>query len=178
MIAPPRPVQQIAYFVRDAEAAARRHASLFGSGPYFLAERIPLLNCRHRGRPTPLDHTSAYGQWGEVMIEFVQQNDDAPSPFRDAYPNGGEGLHHLAMFVDDLGAELARLEAEGFAEAFYGETSPGVGFAFVDTRAAYGHMLELYAPTKPLLAFYAKVKQAAAHPEPGDPIRRITFRRS
>lgn len=174
-MSPPGPVRQIAYFVRDAEAAARKHASLFGSGPYLLFESIPLLNCRHRGRPMPLDHSSAYGQWGEVMIEFVQQNDARPSAFHDLYPDGREGLHHLAFFVDDLPAEVARLERAGFPEAFYGETSPGVGFAFVDTSVQYGHMLELYAPTKPLLAFYDKVRRLAG--QGGEAVRRSQFRR-
>lgn len=171
----PRPVRQIAYFVKDAEAAARRHAAEFGSGPFLLFESIPLLNCRYRGAPLPLDHSSAYGQWGEVMVEFVQQNDPRPSAFHDLFPNGGEGLHHLAFFVDDLADEIARLERAGCPEAFYGETSPGVGFAFVDTSAHYGHMVELYAPTKPLLAFYDKVRSLAG--QDGEVVRRSQFRR-
>ena len=122
-----------------------------------------------------LDHTSAYGQWGEVMVEFVQQNDARPSPFHDMYPDGGEGLHHLALFVDDLAAEMSRMAGDGVAEAFYGETSPGVGFAFMDTRSLYGHMLELYAPTRPLLAFYARVREIAGRQD-GELIRRIRFR--
>ena len=44
-------VRQVAYFVPDVVAAARRHASLFGSGPYYVAEHIPLTLCEHRGRP-------------------------------------------------------------------------------------------------------------------------------
>ena len=68
------PPRQIAYFVKDAKAAALRHHRMFGSGPYYLSENIPLARSIHRGVQRPLDHTSAYGQWGSVMIEFVQQN--------------------------------------------------------------------------------------------------------
>ncbi len=53
------PVRQIAYFVPDVVDAARRHAAAFGSGPYYVAEHIPLTLSEHRGRPAPLDHTSA-----------------------------------------------------------------------------------------------------------------------
>ena len=169
----PLPVRQIAYFVQDAATSARRHAALFGSGPYYLAERIPLGACRHRGREMMLDHTSAYGQWGDVMIEFVQQNDAAPSPFHDLYADGREGLHHLALFVDDLAAETARWQAQGFPEAFYGQTTSGVAFAMIDVVPLYGHMLELYTPTQPLVALYTMVREAAASFYGGELLRTL-----
>jgi hypothetical protein len=87
-----RPIRQVAYFVPDVAAAATRHMTLFGSGPFFVAEHIPLRLCRHRGRPAELDHTAAYGQWGDQMIEFVQQNNPGPSVFRDLYPDGGRAF--------------------------------------------------------------------------------------
>jgi hypothetical protein len=83
------PVRQVAYFVPDMRAAARAHSALYGSGPYFVADNIPLTLCRYRGQPGKLDHSSAYGQWGEVMIEFVQQNNPEPSVFFDRYSPRG-----------------------------------------------------------------------------------------
>lgn len=176
--APPREraVRQIAYFVPDAAAAAAGHSALYGSGPFLLVEHIRLSACRYRGRPSELDHTSAYGQWGEVMVEFVQQHDDRPSPFRDLYPDGGAGLHHLALIVPDLAGEIARYEAAGWCEAFYGESAPGVGFAMMDTSAAFGHMTELYEPTPGLLAFYGRVRAQAVTFDGTDPVRPFRFR--
>jgi hypothetical protein len=69
-----RPVRQLAYFCADVREAALAHHRGFGSGPYFVADNIPLAGSVHRGQPHGFDHSSAYGQWGEVMIEFVQQN--------------------------------------------------------------------------------------------------------
>jgi hypothetical protein len=169
-------VRQIAYFVPDAVAAARRHSQLYGSGPFLFVDRIRLSACRHRGRPSELDHSSAYGQWGEVMVEFVQQNDSRPSPFRDLYPDGGQGLHHVALIVPDLAVEMVRYEAGGHAEAFYGEAAPGVGFAMMDTAAAFGHMTELYEPTPGLVAFYARIKAQAGSFDGADPVRSFRFR--
>lgn len=154
------PVRQIAYFVPDAEAAAHRHASMFGSGPYFVAHHIPLSRCEHRGRPATLDHSSAYGQWGEVMIEFVQQNNPGPSVFRDLYPEG-QGLHHVALIVGDLAAARRHFEAAGCPTALYAEVSPGVGFAMMDCVRELGHFVELYEPSAPLLAVYETVRTAA-----------------
>ncbi len=158
-----RPVRQIAYFVPDVRRAALAHHALYGSGPYFVAEHIPLRLARHCGVDRPLDHTSAYGQWGAVMIEFVQQNNAGPSAFHDLYPEGSgrEGLHHVALFVDDVTAEMARFAAAGHETALYAEMNDGFAFAFIDTVATLGHMVELYAPVPALTDFYAMVADAA-----------------
>jgi hypothetical protein len=41
---PRHPVRQIAFFVADVVAAARRHSAIFGSGPFYVAEHIPPLS--------------------------------------------------------------------------------------------------------------------------------------
>ena len=169
------PIRQVAYFVADVRAAALRHHELFGSGPYFVADHIATPMVRHRGRPAALDHSSAYGQWGSLMIEFVQQNDAGPSAFHDMYPRGSgrEGLHHVALFVDDLAAAIARWEAAGHACALYAEMASGFAFAMIDTVPLYGHMIELYQPDAVLTGFYANV--AATAGEGGEVIRPINF---
>jgi hypothetical protein len=156
-----QPVRQVAYFVPDVVSAARRHAATFGSGPYYVAEHIPLTTCQHRGRPAQLDHTSAYGQWGEVMIEFVQQNNDGPSVFRDMYGAGESGFHHVALIVDGLQATMRRFNTAGYETGLYAEVSPGVGFAMMDCRRDYAHFVELYEPTPVLLGVYELVRTSA-----------------
>ena len=157
------PPRQIAYFVKDAKAAALRHHRMFGSGPYYLSENIPLARSIHRGVQRPLDHTSAYGQCGSVMIEFVQQNNPGPSAFHDMYPEQSEryGLHHVALFVASVEQELRRFEGEGYAIALDAAMSDGFRFAFVDTSDSLGHMLELYEPKDVLTGFYEMVEKSA-----------------
>lgn len=159
----PLPIRQVAYFCADARAAARAHHAAFGSGPFFVAENIPLARSVHRGTERLLDHTSAYGQWGDVMIEFVQQNNPGPSAFHDLYPesSGRYGLHHVAVFVEDVDAALAGFAAQGAPCAFRAEMADGFVWAFADTSANLGHMTELYAPTPSLTGFYAMVADAA-----------------
>ena len=149
------PIRQIAYFVPDVRAAALAHHQTFGSGPYFVAEHIPLRRAIHRGVDRMLDHSSAYGQWGAVMIEFVQQNNPGPSAFHDVYAEGSgrSGLHHVALFVDDVAAETARFAAAGHPPALQAEMADGFAFAMIDTVATHGHMLELYAPLPQLTDF-------------------------
>ena len=156
-------IRQVAYFCADVRAAAAAHHAAFGSGPFFVAEHIPLKRAVHRGTERLLDHTSAYGQWGDVMIEFVAQNNPGPSPFHDLYPEGAGrfGLHHVAVFVDDVDTALADFAARGAPCALRAEMNDGFVFAFADTSATLGHMTELYAPTASLTGFYAMVAKAA-----------------
>lgn len=174
-MSPRLPVRQLAYFVADVREAAQRHHALFGSGPFLVADHIATPAARYRGVPAALDHSAAYGQWGTVMVEFVQQNTLGPSVFRDMYPEGSgrEGLHHVALFVEDLHAEIARWETAGHACALYAEMASGFPFAMIDTVARYGHMVELYSPDASLTAFYAHVARIAG--DGGDLLRAISF---
>lgn len=169
----PSPVRQIAYFVPDIELAALDHHRQFGSGPYFIANNIPLDVSLHRGIERPLDHSSAYGQWGSMMIEFVQQNNSGPSIFRDMYPEGSGqgGLHHLAIIVDDLDEAISHYNQAGFDTAFFAETNTGLPFAMIDMIQSHGHMLELYPASPQLLGFYKMVSDAAIDFDGTNPVR-------
>lgn len=154
-------IRQIAYFVRDIISAASEHHSIFGSGPFYVAEHIVLARCEHRGCPAPLDHSSAYGQWGEIMVEFVQQNNAGPSVFHDIFPNGGGGLHHVALMVDDLDTALSSWNRRGMATALYAELETGQTYAMIDAVARYGHFIELYEPNEVVTYVYDLVRNAA-----------------
>ena len=167
------PIVQIAYFVTDAEQAAARMAARYGAGPFFFVERIQLAWGEHRGRPQKFLHSSAYGQWGSVMMELVQQDEEGPSPFRDMYAPGEEGLHHMAMMVDSLPATYAECETQGLAVAARAETATGTEFAFIDAVATQGHMLEVYERSEALTGFYAFVRDASAGWDGAEPVRRL-----
>ena len=156
------PARQIAYFVPDIRAAARAHRATFGSGPFLIVDHVPTPVVRYRGQAAALDHGSAYGQWGEVMVEFVVQHDAGPSAFHDLYPRGSGrfGVHHAAVWVDDLAAAIDRFAAQGAECALYAETA-ALAFAMVDTSATLGHMTELYEPTPVLTGFYDRIRAAA-----------------
>ena len=164
---------QLAYFVEDSAAAAEAMATLFGAGPFFLNRRIELAFGRHRGKPCPFVHTSAYGQWGDIMVELVQQDEEGASPFRDLYGPGETGLHHLAYLVAEPEATIRQCEAAGFPLATHARTLSGTDFYFVDACATLGHMLELYAPEPALTGFYRMVREAAQGWDGSDPVREL-----
>lgn len=167
-----RPVQ-IAYHVPDPAAAAIEAARTFGWGPFFLFEHIPLQSCHYRGRASAFDHSSAYGQAGELMVEFITQHGDEPSVVRDVYRGHERGIHHVAHFVPGLEEAVAGYGALGFETAMDAVTRDGVRFAMLDTRATLGHLLELYEPGPGLTRFYDYVRRKAQGWDGHEPLRRL-----
>ncbi len=167
-----RPVQ-IAYHVPDPAAAAERYAREFGWGPFFLMEHIPLARATYRGRDAAFDHTSAYGQAGDVMVELITQHNEGASALRDLYAPHESGLHHVAYFVPDLAAALAAFTARGHEVALDARTTTGTDFAMVDLVAPLGHMVELYENADALAKFYAYVKRKSEGWDGREPVRRL-----
>jgi hypothetical protein len=59
---------------------------------------------------------------------------------------GRYGIHHVAVFVEDVDAALAEFAAQGAPCAMRAEMADSFVFAFADTTATLGHMTELYSP--------------------------------
>ncbi len=172
-----RPVRQLAYYVPDIDAAARAHSAAFGSGPFFVLRNIQLKSTLHRAQAREWVHSSAYGQSGDVMIEFVTQHSSDPSSITDVFPagSGRYGLHHTACFVDDLDMAIKQYAAQGMPLAQMCESETGLRFAFVDATASLGHMIELYAAGSGVEEFYAMVSEAAQGWDGSDVIRELSL---
>ena len=167
------PIVQVAYFVSDIRTAADKMVRTLGAGPFFLAEHIELAWGDHRGERCDFLHSSAFGQSGEIMLELVQQDREGPSPFRDMYQAGEEGLHHVATIVDSLPDALAHYQSLGFKIAARAETLTGVEFAFIDAVDALGHMIELYEGSEAMTGLYAMVREASLDWDGSEPLRRL-----
>lgn len=163
-------VVQVAYLTHDVRSAARRHSVEFGSGPFFVADHIELESAFHRDQPAEFDHSSAYGQWGAVMVEFVCLHAAAPASLAQRVGLGREGVHHVARFVANLDDEALRLDRSGHGQLLHARTRSGQRFAFHD-GGSLGHLLEIYEPTPGMTAFYARVAAAAEDWNGADPLR-------
>jgi hypothetical protein len=164
---------QIAYHVPDPEAAAAQFAARLGWGPFFYLEHIALASCRYRGAPASFDHSSAYGQAGEIMVELITQHDDSSSVLRELFDRSSTGIHHVAHFVPSLETTLAEARAERIEVALEACTVTGTAFAMLDCCEAQGHMIELYEGRDELLKFYRYVRQAAESWDGSRPLRRL-----
>lgn len=151
-----RPVQ-IAYAVdpsRDLEHVAAEFRASTGAGPFVVVRNISLTSCTIGGRPGEFDHSSAYGWWGDVMVELVQEH--TPSLIgRTA------GLHHVAFMVPDLEESIAWCARQHWPTLLDAHTGTGQRFVFADARDSLGHLVEMYEPSERLLGFYDHVRQLA-----------------
>ena len=158
---------QIAYAVDDVEGAIASWVA-HGIGPFFVREHIEVANARIHGRAAAFDHSSAFAQWGDVMIELIHQHDAG-----DTTVVATSGIHHVAHFVDEFAAATTSLTAGGYGEVLYAETSTGMPFAFHDSLDERGHLIEIYERTTALQRFYDMVRDAATGWDGADPVRAL-----
>ena len=127
-----------------------------GVGPFVVHEHIGLARASVDGRAGTFDHSSAYAQWGEVMLELIALHGSPTLAAPD-----GIGLHHVAHFVGDLAEAAEHLDATGCREVLRAETTAGLAFAWHDSRSTLGHLTEVYEPTDRLVGLYGQVRAAA-----------------
>lgn len=133
---------QIAYVVRDIEAATRRFAREFGIVRWDVMDMAALLGPGHGTRFIG----NAYA--GEVMIELIEPDPAGESLYRDWIPDATDGvrLHHLGFLVRsdaDFRAAVAQLEAAGYPTAHSGSFGDNLDYHYADTTALLGHYYEL-----------------------------------
>ncbi len=166
-------VVQIAYFVEDIRKHAAIMAQTFGAGPFYVVDHIELEWGEHRGERCDFVHSSAYGQWGSVMMELVQQESEGPSPFRDLFAPGQSGLHHVATIVDDLPTAYAHFDAAGIPLATRSMTKTGTEFSFLDATQKLGHFIEVYEHSEGLRGFYEFIRTQAQDWDGRSPVRSL-----
>lgn len=149
------PVFQYAYLVEDIPTSAAAWAATVGAGPFFVAEHHRADRFEFRGAPVEADVSYAFGYSGDSQIQFIQQHDDLPSIYRDMYPEGGSGFHHVGMLVADYAGERQRLLDAGF-ELTCELWANDIVACYFDTRSAIGAMTELHIRTDRIVATFER----------------------
>jgi len=163
---------QVSYIVADVEAAAREWVELRGAGPFFLKPYKTQGEVSYRGEPATLDHVSAFGQFGSVMVELIQPLGDAPSVYRDIHGGGDQGLHHFAEICADIELAINAAESLGYPLVARSGT-PQTPAVFVDARHELGHMIELCQESPQLRYLYQFVADAARNWDGTNPVRSL-----
>ena len=156
-------ISQIAYHVSDIRTACKNMYLQFAAGPFIISENIELANGEHRGKKTQFVHSSAYGQWGNIMLELVKQEDNSVNtPFREMYGPDEEGIHHTALMVENFDKAVAHFDSFNMPLLTRCTTAKAhVDFGFIDARKKLGYMIEIYERSSTLLDFYQLVKNRA-----------------
>lgn len=94
-------IEHIGIAVKDLEKSNELFSKLFGKQPYKL-ESVESEGV-----------TTSFFKAGPNKIELLEAT-NPESPIAKYIAKKGEGVHHIAFAVDDIGAEVKRLQKEGF----------------------------------------------------------------
>ena len=135
---------QVAFVVHDLDAAIKKYQETFGlADPWFLqTEGYEKTKATYNGEPLHGTARLAFFKMGQIEIELIQP-DDKPSVWREHLDAKGEGIHHIAFFVKDSNATEAALEPLGIPLKQKGYGDDGGSYAYVDSAAKLGVMIEL-----------------------------------
>ncbi len=167
-------VFQNSYVVPDIDAALQRWTEKLGVGPFYIYRHLDAGAITYRGQPAVLDASFALAQAGDIEVELIQQHNDAPSAYRDAFAADKGGFHHVGVWVDDFDAVKAHYEKLGYPAVTTGG-APDIGgrFAYMDTRADLGVMVELVEKRQDLVDFQTMLIEAARDWDGSDPVREV-----
>jgi Glyoxalase/Bleomycin resistance protein/Dioxygenase superfamily len=159
---------QIASIVPDLIPACRQWTRVYGAGPFrVLPKRTGVVN--HRGRRTELELHVALAQMGPVQIELIQQTSETDSIYRDIYPAGTGGVHHLCTIVKDFDAVRSHYEAVGYECVAFIDGPMRIGY--FDTHRDFGFVTEVIEHNDQFLADLIDIAQICATWDGRDPIR-------
>jgi hypothetical protein len=171
------PIRQMAYVVRNIEAAMRHWTEVMGVGPFFYLQNHTAPNSTYRGQPSNLRLSIAFAQCGPMQIELLQPLNDAPSLLTDFIKAGREGLQHVAFWTASFDADIARYQKLGYELVQTGGMSgPHNGNAFfeVDGYPAVAHAIEISDISGTKGQMFRRIAEAAEGWDGSDPIRKLS----
>lgn len=168
------PIRQNGYVVRDVGAAIEHWIHVMGVGPWFFFDPVKIDYFRHRGQDSDVEVSIALANSGDLQIELIEQRNDAPSMYKEFLDAGREGLQHVAYWTTDYQALYDRALSLGYKVGHEGQIGGAQGrFAYFDTQAHPGTVIELSDVSGPKGVFFDYIRQVSVDWNGSDPIRRM-----
>jgi len=125
-------IEHIGIAVKDLEQANDVFAKLFGEEHYKI-EEVEAEGVR-----------TSFFRVGESKIELLEAK-NTDSPISKFIENRGEGMHHIAFYVDNIEKEMQRLKDNGFEliREHYSKGADNKLIAFVHPKSTNGVLIEL-----------------------------------
>lgn len=132
-----RKIEHLGIAVHDIKASNSLFEKLLNVSPYKMemVEREGVM--------------TSFFQVGESKIELLQATHQ-DSPIAKYLEKNKQGIHHIAFDVDDIYAEMSRLEREGFV-LLSAEPKPGADgkmIVFLHPKSTDGVLIELCQDAK------------------------------
>lgn len=128
----PTYIEHIGIAVRDLQSSIKLYEDLLGIKCYKI-EDVEDQKVR-----------TAFFKLGGTKIELLEST-DADGPIAKFIEKRGEGVHHIALAVDDLTASLMELEAKGIRliDREPRQGAEGLRIAFIHPKSTMGTLVEL-----------------------------------
>jgi hypothetical protein len=121
-----------------------------------------------------LNVTIAMGFSGHIQLELIQQNNDAPSVFRELIDKRGYGFHHWGVACKDFDRDVEKYRALGYDVAFSDRTPDGTRVAYMDATAHLPGMVELIEMTDATESMFTGMYQASVGWDGSNPVRKMS----
>ena len=125
-------IEHVGIAVKDLEKANETFAKILGKKHYKI-EEVELEGVK-----------TSFFKLGESKIELLEaKNPD--SPIAKFIDKRGEGMHHIAIHVDDIEKEMLRLKANGFEliKEHYSKGADNKLICFLHPKSTNGVLIEL-----------------------------------
>lgn len=162
---------QIAWVVDDLFETARKWVDVYGVGPFHIMPKRK-STVFYRGEEVELEMQLGVVQSGPVQLEFIQQTSDTPSVYRDIYPEGSGGVHHMCTVTHDYDGTLAHYASKGIA--CLAEVRGAMRVGYLDTFKDFGFITEVVEYTPAFIGHLEKIAKTCATWDGKDPIRLMT----
>lgn len=167
----PGVVRQIGYVVRDLDQAIATWLDA-GVGPWFVTRGVP-QKALYRGQPCTTTISVAFSNSGDLQVELIQQEDDAPSIYTEFLESGREGFHQLAWWADDFDTALRTAQAAGWPVVWSGTEESTTRYAYLEPPASVATVVEIMELNGLTLGMGTLVREAAAGWDGTEPIRSL-----
>jgi hypothetical protein len=134
------------------------------------------MRALYRGEPCETTLSLALSNSGELQLELIQQQDDAPSIFTEFLASRGQGYHQLAYWTEDFDATMKAVADAGWPVVWSGGEGFGVRFAYVEppnSPAYISQIVEISELTDAQAAGAKFIRDAAANWDGRDAIREM-----
>lgn len=136
-------VIQVAYVVRDIEAAMKRHWEVCGIGPWQVHSFNPtkVQDFIYRGKPATHTCLLALAWTDKMQLELLQPV-TGYSIYDEFLESKGEGLHHVKLYHADCAKAVAHYARLGYPVIQSGKYDEDEHY-YLDTEKDFGYIIEL-----------------------------------